>query len=238
MTETATTQTLKRGHYGELLGHYPELSPIILLALPPTYITESTSKRFWNGTSLTYDLYDIDDRRRMAIVQQRITTGSKYGYSTQKRYFLLTWKRGKATAEELDSTKKSQVVKLAKVATRLGDVIAALYGTRKTTIKLSGPATPTLAYKAFALVDGEIRSIYDGHKYEVGGTYRQPAKPNHKGGYYWYKTAAAAKCAAVPPSSKHVDAPRVIGEIRVSGRRVSYGDKKASTQMTLIQLVD
>lgn len=90
-------------------------------------------------------------------------------------------------------------------------------------------AEPVTAYKSVAMVDGVMRSIYDGATiYAIGTTLRQQAKSNHGGGYYLYATPEEAQDAHVPVESKLLTAPRVVIECECSGRRVEYNNGKTA----------
>lgn len=94
-------------------------------------------------------------------------------------------------------------------------------------------------YKAVALVDGRLLSIYDGDtEYRVGETLSEPAHQGHGGGYYAYATPEQAALADVPSDSTLRDAPRVIIRVRGEGSYCRYdGDKLSFSRLTPLEIV-
>ena len=98
---------------------------------------------------------------------------------------------------------------------------------------------PSVGYKAVAVVNGEYQSIFDGSPYEIGKRRNGTAKPDHEGGYYFYRDFDAAKRADVPSSSVNYNAPRVILKCEVGGKIVSYDSgKRACSWIQPVEVVD
>lgn len=110
--------------------------------------------------------------------------------------------------------------------------IATMYGVDESELRKAvnrravRPSTRVRAgifYKAVALHEGVMLSIYDGStEYRIGHTLEQLAVRGHRGGYYVYASLKAALSAEVPLSSVLYDAPRVLLEVETSGRAITY----------------
>jgi len=232
-------QTITRNRYGAISPEPVKYRAIVLDAQVQGLIEaegcEFDSRR--RGWALNYDIYDIDIPSRRMIVQRRYTVGDKYGLHPTKTYLLISWFRGRATTVEV-APAKALIAKLAKVATRLGQVVARVCD-GDTSVKLPSASIPRQAYKQLAVVDGQLRSIFSGRPYTIGGTYRESVRSHHGGGYYWYADKHAASAASVPSASKLLDAPRVVVRLRVAGGVRSYGGGKyASSRMTIMEVME
>lgn len=94
-------------------------------------------------------------------------------------------------------------------------------------------------YKAVALVDGRMYSIYDGKtEYVLGQEMRQQSQQQHGGGYYVYGSILDAIHARVPAASKLADTKRVIIQCRVGGSYCCYDNGKwAFSRLTPLRIV-
>jgi len=226
---------MTRNYWGAIEGPRSPLlaSAIAAGLLPAEYIDTDRKGR---GSCLNYDDYDVSASPKRLLVQRRETTITKYGSSPRKSYALVQLRNRKVEVINMDAH-KALIVKLAKAATRPGQVIATLLGETARPVKLPSVADAEYGYKALALVDGELRSVYSGRAYRTGGTYRESAKSDHGGGYYYYRSEAEAMDASVPGGSKLLDAPRVIVRVKVGGGRRVYGSKRSASRMTVLEIV-
>lgn len=187
-----------------------------------------------DGDALHHELYDF--AKNAAVVCIRETEGSRYGVKTvSKKYMIVVrGEDGDLTAEYTTEP----VAKLAKMAINpFGSIVARILG-------LDGAATLAtgsridIAYKALALMNGELRSIYNGELYELGQEKRQVAQSNHSGGYYCYDNLYDAKNCEVPTESVYRSAPRVVVRCEVHGKKIVYGTgKMARTYLKPIEIV-
>jgi len=76
------------------------------------------------GSALNYDIYDY--ARGVVLIQQRLTTCTKYGNSPKKDYFLLIRSNGRIFKKE--APKKMAIVKLAKKDPEPGEIIKHIIG--------------------------------------------------------------------------------------------------------------
>jgi hypothetical protein len=79
------------------------------------------------GWCLNYDIYDVS--AAAVLVQHRETERTKYGTSPHKDYYII---RRCGRGVRVTEAAKARVVKLAKLARKLGDVIDTLEGRSKT----------------------------------------------------------------------------------------------------------
>lgn len=93
-------------------------------------------------------------------------------------------------------------------------------------------------YKQVAIVDGELRSIYDDSLYEIGKARIEKALPKHNGGHYVYRTAEEAREAKFPDSSINLNERRVLIEVNTGGRcQVYQGGKLAYTGIKPVGII-
>lgn len=94
-------------------------------------------------------------------------------------------------------------------------------------------------YKAVAVVDGKFLSIFDGEtEYTIGQELKQPARQDHNGGFYVYKSISDAADVRVPSSSRLSDAPRAILRIKAEGQYCKYDNGKlAFSRVTPVEVV-
>lgn len=187
-----------------------------------------------DGDAIHHELYDF--AKNAAVVCIRETEGGRYGVKTvSKKYMIVVrGEDGDLTAEYTTEP----VAKLAKMAINpFGSIVARILG-------LDGAATLAtgsridIAYKALALMNGELRSIYNGELYELGQEKRQVAQSNHSGGYYCYDNLYDAKNCEVPTESVYRSAPRVVVRCEVHGKKIVYGTgKMARTYLKPIEIV-
>ena len=191
-------------------------------------------RRRADGYALHHEIYDF--RKSAVVVCLRCTEGTRYGIKTlSKTYMLIESYRRKITATET----KEPVAKLAKSGAEYGSIIARICGEKGAgKLTIASPIDAETAYKALAVVNGKLCSIYSGETYELGKLKRERAGVDHNGGYYCYPTAAAAADCDVPKESKHYDAPRVISRCLVGGTMQTYGSgKMARTYLRPVEIV-
>jgi hypothetical protein len=98
-------------------------------------------------------------------------------------------------------------------------------------------------FKLVAVVEGRYFSIYDGTtEYAIGRMLREPARPNHGGGYYCYPAIDDIRSARphrlFPDESALADAPKAILKVRVGGRKIKYDNGKvAFSELTPIEVL-
>ena len=104
--------------------------------LPAPYHDMELHKRHgYIGRCLNYDYYDVAES--CILVQQRETKRTKYGSSPRKDYFII---RRCGRGVTVVDAPKAIVVKLAKISTRLSQVIQTITGRAKKPLKLAGPS--------------------------------------------------------------------------------------------------
>jgi len=79
-----------------------------------------------------------------------------------------------------------------------------------------------IGYKAVAVKDGRLYSIFDGSEYILGAVRKEKVRPDHGGGLYVYDSIEAAQEADVPWGSKMRFWPRVILKCLVFGESLAY----------------
>lgn len=186
-----------------------------------------------DGGAIHHELYDFVKNAAVACIRE--TEGSRYGVKTiSKKYMIIVRGEDGEIAAEYTT---EPVAKLAKAGKPFGSIVARILG-------LDGAATLAtgsridIAYKALALVDGELRSIFSGELYELGQEKRQVAQSNHSGGYYCYDNLYDAKNCEVPTESVYRSAPRVVVKCEVHGKKIVYGTgKMARTYLKPIEIV-
>ena len=202
--------------------------------IPGSYDSISFDRRGRaDGSALHHELYDF--AKNAAVVCIRETEGSRYGVKTlSKKYMIIVrGEDGEITAEYTTEP----VAKLAKVGNPFGSIVARVLGLDGAATLATGPRID-IAFKALALVDGELRSIFSGELYELGQEKRQVAQSNHSGGYYCYDNLYDAKNCEVPTESVYRSAPRVVVKCEVHGKKIVYGTgKMARTYLKPIEIV-
>lgn len=229
-----------RTTYGELTNRQT-IAPALELAseaaskgkIPVAFDTISWDRKGRSsGEALHHAVYDLTVDGKAALICCRATEGSRYGVRTISKTYYLLRRHGRGL--RVTEAPKAKAAKAAKSATNLGDAIAICEGRDKLPQKI---ATAT-GYKAVALVDGELRSIFSGETYKLGIRRAQKAADDHEGGYYWYPTLDQALQAEVPDESVFRDVPRVIVECEVQGQPLYYGNgKRASTYIKPMAVV-
>lgn len=229
-----------RTKYGELTNRQT-IAPALELAseaaskgkIPVAFDTISWDRKGRSsGEALHHAVYDLTVDGKAALICCRATEGTKYGVRTVAKTYYLIRRHGRGL--RVTEANKAKAAKAAKLAEALGDAIAICEGKAKLPQKI---ATAT-GYKAVALVDGELRSIFSGETYKLGIRRAQKAYDDHKGGYYWYPNLIQALSAEVPPASELVGAPRVIVECEVQGQPLYYdNNKRASTYIKPMAVV-
>lgn len=127
--------------------------------------------------------------------------------------------------------------------------VAALYGVDAGTLRAALRAVnPRLApkreggdhyYKAVALIDGRMWSIYNQDtEYVIGQTLAEQPRRDHGGGYYAYPTLEQACQADVPEDSANQWEDRVVIRCRAEGSYCRYhGGKIAFSRLTPLEVV-
>lgn len=95
-------------------------------------------------------------------------------------------------------------------------------------------------YKAVAVVDGKMLSIFDGQtEYAIGQELKQAARKDHNGGYYVHKSLNDAMNVKVPTDSALRNAPRAILRVKAEGAYVVYDTGKlAFSRITPIEVIN
>lgn len=146
----------------------------------------------YTGWCLNYDVYDIT--KSAVLVQRRETERTKYGTSPHKDYFIIR-RCGKGV--RVTEAPKARVVKLAKLATKLGQVIDTLEGRTKTPLKQIAPfSEKTTAYKIVEQRDGTFYSVFDNDfEWALGKARTEAATDSHDGGFYVFLSMEEAQVA-------------------------------------------
>lgn len=185
-----------------------------------------------SGHAIHHEMYDRRDGS--VIVCVRAAEGTRYGVKTNgKTYFYIERIEDDIAVTEIDLP----VAKFAKSGATIGSIIARYLGEEGGATLPSAAPPPGIGYKAVALVDGVLRSIFSGEKYFIGSRKSDSAMKNHRGGYYFYATPEEALSAEVPDTSALIAAPRVIVRCEVAGREIRYGKKIARTHLCPIEVV-
>lgn len=234
----ATTQSLiSRNNFGALTQMPAELSAIAKTLLnkaivgkkltAPYNAMEWDKRRGYLGWCLNYDFYDINEST--VLVQQRETERTKYGSSPRKEYYLI---RRCGRGVTVTEAPKARVVKLAKMATELGQVIATLTGKAKKPLTQTAPFTEkTVAYKIVEQRDGKLFSVYDeDFVWHVGKARIEASSDDHTGGFYVFPTIEAAKDAlaknVVFNTSWQAGKKLVLVECETAGREHRHDNGK------------
>ena len=178
-----------------------------------------------DGGATHHDIMDYD--LTSVVVCVRETEGGRYGVKTTcKTYYYISEGEGTETTEPIS--------RLAKTNPPLGSICARLRG-EPNGVKLT---TTRETYKQMALVDGQMRSIYDGSPWDIGVERREAARRDHNGGLYVYASRARAEKAEYPTSSKLLDAPRVVVRCEARGIHTNYDNgKMAYSSVTPLEIV-
>lgn len=158
--------------------------------LPEPFIT-GNSKEMECLNLDTYDVQVFRNRVKALVVQARsFWKNKRKGYTrSQKRCFLVTKSGRKVEVTELDN---SICAKRAKNTNILGELVGHYTGRNVVTCKAPLVAT-ALAYKVLAkTADGRLVSAYDNSEYELGVWRSETARPDHNGGFYFYRNDALA----------------------------------------------
>jgi hypothetical protein len=106
------------------------------------------------------------------------------------------------------------------------------------------PITMT-SYKVVRLIEGRYYSLYDPtQEYVIGERLKEPAKPNHGGGFFSFPKQATAEfylasCVAAIPFHWEIVTPALaLLECEVGGRIISYGHKMASAYLRPIKVLE
>lgn len=114
---------------------------------------------------------------------------------------------------------------------------------RKAYRKSCPPDPPTREggeyYKAVAVVDGKFFSVYNGRtEYVIGREMYEPARQDHKGGYYVQRTIHGAEHAIFPSDAVFKNHPRAILKLKCEGNYCKYDNGKiAFSRITPIERV-
>jgi len=186
--------------------------------LDPQYIETKKGE----GNCLNYTIYDVS--RGIVLVQRRHTTIDRYGNHPQKSYLIIS--KGGRSVEEIPDPAKRMIVKWARRAKNVGDIIRAVRGEIK--ISLAEP----IAYGYIAVMQraGHYVSVWDGSVWALGKTRIERATPNHTGVFYYYPTLQQARRAA--------EINDIFLRVRVEGARDNvYNDKYRASCITPIKRV-
>ena len=101
------------------------------------------------------------------------------------------------------------------------------------------------SYKVVRFIEGRYYSLYDPEvEYALGERVKQPAKPNHGGGFYSLPTMEMGveflqSCARSLPFHRDVVTMQVsLVECEIGGRIISYGHKMSSTYLCPMRVIE
>ncbi len=241
---------LPRDQYGALdLSHVLSLE---LQAQVTTFLDEAIKvghlpRPFITGDAKEYeclnlDIYDIlifRGKVKSLVVQVRVFWKNvKKGYSRSgKDYYLITRADRKITAQDVE---KATCAKRAKNTTALGQLVKHYLG--KATVACKKPYTPvSKAFKVLAkTADGKLVSAYDDSEYKLGAWRSEAAKPDHCGGFYYYRdenlAAEATRRGNTFAASVAAGKELVVCEVEVRGKEIRYdGGKMAASRLRVIK---
>ena len=188
---------------------------------------ERHTRHGYQGWCLNYAIYDVT--AAAVLVQRRETERNKYGTSPRKDYFIVRrYGRGVRVTE----APKARVVKLARVADCLGQIIDTLEGRTKKPLKqASAFSEKEVAYKIVEERDGSYYSVYDADfEWRLGKVRIEAATNSHDGGFYVFPSIAAAKEAlqqnVVFDPNWQAGKNLVLVECEISGCRYHHDNGK------------
>ena len=205
--------------------------------LPQPFIT-GNAKEYECMNLDTYDVLIFRGKVKALVVQaRRFWKNLRKGHTRSgKDYYLVVRFGRKFTAQEVE---KATCAKRAKNTTELGQLAKHYLGTA--TVPCKKPSNPvTAAYKVLAKTDdGRLASAFDGSEYKVGVWRSEAAKPDHGGGFYYYRDDSLAIDATTRGGTFHdsVAAGKVLVlcEVEIKGRQIEYGDGKwAASQLRVV----
>ena len=243
--KTSVNRGFDRNQYGALIWHGDQVQKTLIHAeklikraiksklLEAEYI--DTDKKGL-GDCLNYDVYDC--KRGAALVQRRHTMIDKYGNHPQKDYFLIQ-SNGSKKPNVSRVNHKNMIVKWSKRAKKLGDIIRADSGL----IKIETGNKTEFGYKALAKNEaGGYVSVWDGSTWRLNKERVEKATKNHTGGFYYYKTLAQCRAAALDNDifgSCREHSNLFIVRVRISGARYNVFDNKyCASKLTPLKLVE
>lgn len=186
-----------------------------------------------SGDAIHHEIYDIHPDPLRVLLCVRETEGSKYGVRTVCKNYYIIKKHGRGVS--VKPAKKSIAAKASKSADcELGCAINIVEG--KTKLRLNRSCANGIAYKMLAIVNNDLKSIYDGSLWIIGSKRTERAMQNHNGGLYVYETANQALSAPFPSDSKLQNSEKVIVKCHVSGNYCRYGNKLAFSHVTPVNI--
>lgn len=100
-------------------------------------------------------------------------------------------------------------------------------------------------YKVVRLIDGRYYSLYDPEvEYHLGEKMKQPAKKNHRGGFFSYPTKKQGEdylthCLTSMPFHEEVVTPQLaLIECEAWGKAIDYGHKWCSTYLLPLRVLE
>lgn len=230
-------QIIQRNEFGALTQYHDtaqkSAKSLLQVAIKAGKLDAQYNRMEWDkrhgyiGWCLNYDIYDVTVAA--VLVQRRETERTKYGTSPHKDYYII---RRCGRGVRVTEAPKARVVKLAKLASELGEVIDTLEGRTQTPLKQVGPfSKKELAYKIVEQRDGRFFSVYDeDFEWVLGKAKTEAATDSHDGGYYVFPSIDAAKIAlennVVFASSWQAGKHLVLMECEVAGRCFNHEHSK------------
>lgn len=203
---------------------------------------ERISSRVGNkriGDALRHEVYDLTPDGRKALVCARAVEGTRYGIKTiSKTYFLIARHgRGLRVAEA------SKAI-AAKAAKQCGDGLGLAIDILEGRARLSAPFSAwRQGFKAVTRdQDGDLVSVWDGSRWDIGKTRSESATDSHEGGFYYYGTLDECRVAAerkeVFGDAREHDG-LVFIEVEVSGREFVFADgKRCVTRVRPLRVIE
>lgn len=129
-------QPINRGYFGQIVNTITDGYNCPVFAYGSKAISLAVAQgmlkgeycsvdRKHRGDALNYDIYDVDIKKRLVLVQRRHTVCTKYGNSPTKDYFLIKLTRNKVEVQDFNSF-KPVIVKLSRVCNFAGELLKTL----------------------------------------------------------------------------------------------------------------
>ena len=194
-------------------------------------------------THSTYDIKIFRGRPSAAVIQVRTyEKNHRKNYTNiTKSYFLIERDgRYKWKVTEIDS---ATCVKRAKNCDKLGILVDHYLGLNNVPCSAPKKRLET-GYKILEEDDaGNLLSVFDTSRYEIGVWRKETAMKNHGGGFYYYSTAdtaiSAARRGTVFKNAWTAGKKLVLCKVEVAGGDIKYAaGKRAASKLRVIEKMD